>query len=238
MWTVASALALSCPAPVEDWRPPPDGVLPANGEVVFVSEHTPEPGHGRFLVEDQGVTLPGVEAEIVPLSVDTYALVPLEPLEPGVQYTLGFTLGDAADTEPPPPVTVTASRHRGISRWSGQPFDVLSLQAEGVAARWEVEVEEDGAVHRLASLESFSFGTSDCNSRSTTYTLGASLVVRARNVDWAGNVSDWTAVTVVEDPIEPVRTGGCATSPETVSSAASWMMPFARRPGRPAGCGS
>ncbi|MCA9573211.1 MAG: hypothetical protein KC656_35490, partial [Myxococcales bacterium] len=189
---VPVAWALSCPAPFEGWEPPPDGVLPANGEVVWIAESGRFPESGAFFVQADGVTMLGTEADVEPRTSDTYALVPHEPLLPGVVYAPGFTPGDLPDLDLPESPIVRAQRFESSGGWSGQPQDRVHFDIEGVEARVELEITEgSGPTHRIAAFGETSFGQSDCNTRPDAYLVGAALTVRARNVDWAGNTSEW-----------------------------------------------
>ncbi len=246
MWSIPSALALLCGGPFEGWSPPPDGVLPSNGELVVITETERLPTTGRFQTVDGS---PATDAEVVPLTRDTYALVPHTPLQPGLSYTLAvaydlgpheplqtgvsspqeFTLEDTVDHTPPEAPNVSAERITGRSEWSREPVDFLQLHIDRASARVELEVtEENGPSHVISTIGSMAFGTHDCTVRPIAYSLDASLTLRARNVDWAGNRSDWVDVEITDLP--PVRPG-CTTSPSSPGLGIATLQSFFRRRG-------
>ena len=220
---IPTASALSCPPPYQGWNPPPGGVLPPNGEVVFIDERGVDPDLDAIIAlsitVDDLTFGGGPDARLEARSPDTWALIPLEPLEPGVVYSPGgFTLGEVPDLEPPaePVATVTRTIDDGSNTFDGRPVDFVSIELEGVEARVELEITEaDGTLHLLHRAGSFSFGTAGCSH--VGYTPGTEqLTVRARNLDWVGQTSDWVDVPVSGDVPEAAggRCGaGCSTSP-------------------------
>ena len=114
---------------------------------------------------------------------------------------------------------VTATRYIGtvpeeIASFGGNRVDYIATELDGVEARVELEITEaDGTPHVIHRAESFSYGTVSCLAGG--YAMGtATLTIRARNIDWAGNTSDWVDVPVSGDiPDEPIRVTGCSTTP-------------------------
>lgn len=244
------AIATTC-APMLPyvWEAPPDGVLPANGEVVLVAPTgATNPRHVGFApVVDEPGSHP-IPATVEHRSDDSFAVVPDEPLEPGVAYQLDipfstwplldtFQLGSVVDSTPPERLVLTVERSRGVTDWwDPGVYDLLSFQADDSEARIEVELTEgNGTVHRFSSANpSFSYGTMACMQRTTAYAIDAELSVRVRSIDWAGNTSAWQDVEITEDVVpadededeDTVDVGtarGCSTAGGP-SGVAGWFL--------------
>lgn len=211
------AHALSCLWGVMDVNVQENDVVPTDLQVLI--RHTYDAG------AELEVVLLDAAGDEVPSTVevfDRYAtLVPDEPLTPGAAYSIvdrgvegyadiPFTAGEGPSTGTPAvPVILDVQRERDRSEWGTTEGLQVELQPPSAGVYTELQLSLDAdftaPLTSIAAYEHVHLGHGLCGSSIPDYDHGERYHVRARSIDQAGNLSDWT--TFGSSPV-----GGCSTT--------------------------
>ncbi|MCB9679799.1 MAG: hypothetical protein H6737_32130 [Alphaproteobacteria bacterium] len=197
-----------------------------------------------YVIDASGAEVP-VEIE----RIGGFARVrPIGAWEPFAAYTIApaysngqypFSVTDEVDLEAPqvpPDPTITARRdvNGPVGAWTTVEAELPLAPGDTISVEWQLDTSPgfESPIHGVTDDRQVGFGEGCGPIPAAAYSPEATFYVRAREVDLAGNASDWSEVAEVPPRIEAEAAGGCSTLP---GSGAAWLgllglLPIRRLP--------